>query len=182
MVSWTPCRPWTRSRRTARRRTVWFVTGSTSWRGARSRRRPSARCGRPTATSRRRRLSSGVGDMICLCLTMRFCVEPSAWLPYNSPQNAKCPRNCAACAAPLAHNAPRISVKRYCKCQHDHWRRGTTDCVRKYTAAATRNNTTPTKNTRTPRGRVPRTPKGPGVLHLPGERPSAHQGGPRARV
>ena len=35
---------------------------------------------------------------------------------------------CAACAAPLAHDAPRcIRCKmRYCDqtCQHDHWRRG----------------------------------------------------------
>ena len=36
--------------------------------------------------------------------------------------------NCAACATPLAHNAPRcVRCKlRYCDstCQHDHWRRG----------------------------------------------------------
>ena len=36
--------------------------------------------------------------------------------------------NCAACAAPLAHNAPRCvrCETRYCHatCQHDHWRRG----------------------------------------------------------
>ena len=37
--------------------------------------------------------------------------------------------NCAACAAPLAHDAPRICGRcqaRYCgpTCQHDHWRRG----------------------------------------------------------
>ena len=36
--------------------------------------------------------------------------------------------NCAACAAPLAHNAPRCvrCHTRYCDatCQHDHWRRG----------------------------------------------------------
>jgi hypothetical protein len=36
--------------------------------------------------------------------------------------------NCAACAAPLAHTAPRCvrCHTRYCKlaCQHDHWRRG----------------------------------------------------------
>ena len=36
--------------------------------------------------------------------------------------------NCAACAAPLAHDAPRcIRCKtRYCDatCQYDHWRRG----------------------------------------------------------
>ena len=35
---------------------------------------------------------------------------------------------CAACAAPLAHNAPRCvrCHTRYCNktCQHDHWRRG----------------------------------------------------------
>ena len=35
---------------------------------------------------------------------------------------------CAACAAPLPHNAPRcVRCKlRYCDstCQHDHWRRG----------------------------------------------------------
>ena len=36
--------------------------------------------------------------------------------------------NCAACAAPLAHDAPRCvrCSTRYCNktCQHDHWRRG----------------------------------------------------------
>ena len=36
--------------------------------------------------------------------------------------------NCAACAAPLAHGAPRCvrCDTRYCKlaCQRDHWRRG----------------------------------------------------------
>ena len=36
--------------------------------------------------------------------------------------------NCAACAAPLAHTAPRCvrCDTRYCKlaCKHDHWRRG----------------------------------------------------------
>ena len=36
--------------------------------------------------------------------------------------------NCAACAAPLAHDAPRCvrCQTRYCNktCQHDHWRRG----------------------------------------------------------
>ncbi len=36
--------------------------------------------------------------------------------------------NCAACAAPLAHNAPRCvrCWTRYCNatCQHDHWHRG----------------------------------------------------------
>ena len=36
--------------------------------------------------------------------------------------------NCAACAAPLAHDAPRCirCHTRYCNktCQHDHWRRG----------------------------------------------------------
>ena len=36
--------------------------------------------------------------------------------------------NCAACAAPLAHNAPRCvrCHTRYCNatCQHDHWREG----------------------------------------------------------
>ena len=35
---------------------------------------------------------------------------------------------CAACAAPLAHDAPRCvrCQMRYCHaaCQHDHWRRG----------------------------------------------------------
>jgi hypothetical protein len=36
--------------------------------------------------------------------------------------------NCAACATPLAHDAPRFvrCKTRYCNatCQHDHWRRG----------------------------------------------------------
>ena len=44
------------------------------------------------------------------------------------PTNAMILTNCAACAAPLAHDAPRcVRCKtRYCDatCQHDHWRRG----------------------------------------------------------
>ena len=40
---------------------------------------------------------------------------------------------CAACAAPLAHDAPRcVRCKlRYCNatCQHDHWRRGHGDAA-----------------------------------------------------
>ena len=44
------------------------------------------------------------------------------------PQDQMILVNCAACAAPLAHNAPRcVRCKlRYCNatCQHDHWRRG----------------------------------------------------------
>jgi len=49
--------------------------------------------------------------------------------PNNSPQKRKMIlTTCAACAAPLAHNAPRCvrCRTRYCNatCQHDHWRRG----------------------------------------------------------
>ena len=40
---------------------------------------------------------------------------------------------CAACAAPLAHNAPRCvrCQTRYCNktCQHDHWRRGHSELI-----------------------------------------------------
>ena len=37
--------------------------------------------------------------------------------------------NCAACAAPLAHDAPRCvrcldTILKRSTCQHDHWRRG----------------------------------------------------------
>ena len=58
--------------------------------------------------------------------------------------------NCAACAAPLAHNAPRCvscqtSIVMKQAYQMDHWA-ATTD--QKISAAATRSNTTPTKNTR----------------------------------
>ena len=60
--------------------------------------------------------------------------------------------NCAACAAPLAHNAPRcVPVStRYCNktCQHATANRS--KACEKYTAAATQSNTTPTKNTRRP--------------------------------
>ena len=46
----------------------------------------------------------------------------------NTRQTNMIITNCAACAAPLAHNAPRcVRCKtRYCDstCQHDHWRRG----------------------------------------------------------
>ena len=50
--------------------------------------------------------------------------------PHKFPRRAKkmILTNCAACAAPLAHDAPRcVRCKvRYCDstCQHDHWRRG----------------------------------------------------------
>ena len=89
------------------RRTVWFVTGSRSY-GRRSRRRPSARCGRPTATSRRRRLSSGGGDRGL------FCCGDWRGVPVAAKKGPQRPRqrkmlliNCAACAAPLANDAPR---------------------------------------------------------------------------
>ena len=46
----------------------------------------------------------------------------------NQTQTKMIITNCAACAAPLAHDAPRcVRCKtRYCNstCQHDHWRRG----------------------------------------------------------
>ena len=48
--------------------------------------------------------------------------------PNNSAKRKMILTTCAACAAPLAHNAPRcVRCKlRYCNatCQHDHWRRG----------------------------------------------------------
>ena len=48
--------------------------------------------------------------------------------PQTPRQRKMILTNCAACAAPLAHNAPRCvrCHTRYCNatCQHDHWRRG----------------------------------------------------------
>jgi len=48
--------------------------------------------------------------------------------PQKAYQTKMILTNCAACAAPLAHDAPRcVRCKtRYCNstCQHDHWRRG----------------------------------------------------------
>ena len=48
--------------------------------------------------------------------------------PNNTAKRKMILTNCAACAAPLAHNAPRCvrCHTRYCNatCQHDHWRRG----------------------------------------------------------
>ena len=95
--------------------------------------------------------------------------------------------NCAACAAPLAHNAPRCvrCNTRYCNstCQHDHWRRGHKQICKRYTAAATQNNTTPTKNTRRPsRKGVRGRHEGPDVLHLHAGPPLENEGGPRAHV
>ena len=62
--------------------------------------------------------------------------------------------NCAACAAPLAHDAPRcVRCKlRYCNATASMTTgaAATSRCVRKYTAAATQSNITPTKNTRRP--------------------------------
>ena len=48
--------------------------------------------------------------------------------PHRPRQRKMILTNCAACAAPLAHDAPRCvrCWTRYCdaNCQHDHWRRG----------------------------------------------------------
>ena len=48
--------------------------------------------------------------------------------PTAFPHTKMILTTCAACAAPLAHDAPRcVRCKlRYCDstCQHDHWRRG----------------------------------------------------------
>ena len=48
--------------------------------------------------------------------------------PTPPPYQKMILTNCAACAAPLAFNAPRCvrCWTRYCDstCQHDHWRRG----------------------------------------------------------
>jgi hypothetical protein len=49
--------------------------------------------------------------------------------PHKLPRQAKMIlTTCPACAAPLAHTAPRCvrCSTRYCNktCQHDHWRRG----------------------------------------------------------
>ena len=52
----------------------------------------------------------------------------SAQTPKSSNAVTTMITDCAACAAPLAHDAPRcVRCKtRYCNatCQHDHWRRG----------------------------------------------------------
>ena len=58
-----------------------------------------------------------------------FQAESARRKPNNSPKKRKMiPTNCAACAAPLAHDAPKCArcKVRYCNrtCQMDHWRRG----------------------------------------------------------
>ena len=73
-------------------------------------------------------VSSGV-----LCLGNPFCCELNTHTHHRDATTLTRKRkmiltNCAACAAPLAHNAPRCvrCHTRYCNatCQHDHWRRG----------------------------------------------------------
>ena len=93
-----------------------------------------------TATASPTISARGAGSSSC---SSRTCVGPvgggggrrasplrRAQTPTNaSPlQRKMILTNCAACAAPLAHDAPRcVRCKlRYCNatCQHDHWRRG----------------------------------------------------------
>ena len=78
---------------------------------------------------------------MCLCKYLRVFLileNPKFSTHKTPPRDANAlqtPRqhkmiltNCAACAAPLDHNAPRCirCQTRYCNqtCQHDHWRRG----------------------------------------------------------
>ena len=64
-----------------------------------------------------------------------MCLSPSQRYDYDAARTRNFARQtkmilttCAACAAPLAHDAPRCvrCWTRYCDatCQHDHWRRG----------------------------------------------------------
>jgi hypothetical protein len=54
--------------------------------------------------------------------------QAAAQRPHTPRQRKMLLINCAACAAPLANDAPRCvrCRTRYCNatCQHDHWRRG----------------------------------------------------------
>ncbi len=83
-----------------------------------------------------------VGDRILLEIYIFPCADLCAELQIKTGFPGDCKRNdphrprqrkmiltnCAACAAPLAHNAPRCvrCKSRYCNrtCQMDHWRRG----------------------------------------------------------
>ena len=71
-----------------------------------------------------------VGQGIPSSQADKTCFDhPAAARTSQTPRQRKMIlTNCAACAAPLAHDAPRcIRCKtRYCNktCQHDHWRRG----------------------------------------------------------
>ena len=91
---------------------------------------------------RRHRRTSRIARVDFLELTKR--VSPVESLqPNNSPQKRKMIlTNCAACAAPLAHTAPRCvrCHTRYCNsaCQHDHWRQGRDDARGRGTDCAAR--------------------------------------------
>ena len=64
----------------------------------------------------------------CICIDSPSRPPPALREPHNVRHKNMIITNCAACAAPLAHDAPRcVRCKtRYCNspCQHDHWRRG----------------------------------------------------------
>ena len=69
-------------------------------------------------------------DQLAYCKTLESPKPPRRRRdPHTAPNQTKMIlTTCAACAAPLAHDAPRcVRCKlRYCNktCQHDHWRRG----------------------------------------------------------
>jgi len=72
---------------------------------------------------RGRRARAHVRNVLCIS-----SYKPPRKTPKRPSQIKMILTNCAACAAPLAHNAPRCvrCHTRYCNatCQHDHWRRG----------------------------------------------------------
>ena len=96
---------------------------------------PSARessSAAPRARVRRERSLQVIVSGLASCKTLG---SKQKLIQHKPPRAHKCPRHpnmilttCAACAAPLAHDAPRcVRCKvRYCDstCQHDHWRRG----------------------------------------------------------
>ena len=72
-------------------------------------------------------VESIVENPICHPTSARYCPERST-APMASSPPVYLLTTCPACAAPLAHDAPRcVRCKlKYCDstCQHDHWRRG----------------------------------------------------------
>merc|ERR1712159_368168 len=74
-----------------------------------------------------------LGEVLLVSYKTLAITHQASPTSQRDPQTASRQRkmiltNCAACAAPLAHDAPRcVRCKvRYCDstCQHDHWRRG----------------------------------------------------------
>jgi len=70
----------------------------------------------------------GLGPSTVFLQRKCYILKPAAILLTFHAKTKTIITNCAACAAPLAHDAPRcVRCKtRYCNstCQHDHWRRG----------------------------------------------------------